>query len=261
VNLDLVVVGLVVFFAVMGALTGGLLQLTHIGAITAAGVLCRPLGVAFGPEAAAHFKTAPVVGVLGVTVVGFFAVYAATQVVARVLIRRVVQNRLLGRADRALGLFLGAGKTVAILFVVLSAMLFFEKPLANVNPALRFDTRGSQVAAWVRANNLFTTFSFPGVKGLGVLARSMHDPAAAAQLGRDPEFAKLQSDPKMKSLLGDSSLQKALLSGDYVAALKDGHVMDILMDPHFRESLGRVGDVDMTTSDEVSEPAPKKRAR
>ncbi len=242
-NLDLLVLGLLLFFALLGAAAGGLMQLSHVGAVVVGGLASRPLGVGLGPRVAAHFSLPPVVGVLGVTVLGFVVVYAVVQVLCRMALRRVLQSRALGQADRALGFALGAGKTAMILFVLLSAFVFFEKPIAQLSPALHFDTRGSQVAEFVRGHNLFTNFSFPGVKGLTTLARAGTDPAAAARLAESPEFAELTRDPRVQLILKDGSLQHSLQSGDYVSMLKSNKVLEALTDPKLQGELANLGSV------------------
>ncbi len=240
-NLDLLVVGLVVLFAVLGALAGGLLQLTHVGAMLVAGIVAKPIGGRFGPAVAEHYQAPLVLGVLGVTVVSFFVAYAATQVVARILIKRVVKNRVLGAADHALGFAMGGVKSAGILFVLLSALIFFEKPIAAVSPSLRFDTNGSQVASFVRNHNLFTTFSFPGVKGLTTLARAATNPEEAQKLSQDPEFQQLRGDPRVKSILSDGSLAHSLQNGDYISVLRSNKVLEALSDPRLQNQLSSLG--------------------
>ena len=175
------------------------------------------------------------------TVASFFAVYITAQIVSRIVIRRIVKNPTLGRFDKVLGFSLGAAKTSAILFVAISALLFFEKPIQSVSPALHFETKGSEVAAFVRAHNLFTTLSFPGLKGLTAMSKAAVDPEAAASMADDPAYAKLKSDPKFKSLMADDSVREALLDGDYMALMKSNKVLELLTDPKLQESLGSLG--------------------
>lgn len=240
-NLDLIVGGLVLFFALLGALAGGFLQLANIGGLLVAGAVARPAGVRLGPLAAAHFKAPAIVGVLAVSVLAFFVAYALCLVVFRALLRRAGKSVALAGVDTALGFVLGGAKAAAILFVLLSALLFFEKPFSQLSP-YRFDTRGSAVAAFVRGHDLFTHFTFPGTRGLTAMARAGHDPEAAAALAKDPDIQSLSRDPRVVSLLHDGELQKALQGGDAVTLLRNNRVLALLSDPSVQERLSRVGE-------------------
>lgn len=237
-NLDLLVLALVLFFAVLGAMAGGLMQISHIAALVAGGFLAKPLGTRVGPAVAEHFKAPEIVGVLGVTVFGFFAVYAVVQVVLRMFIKRVIQNQVLGGMDRILGFGLGAAKSALILYVLLSALIFFERPFTSITH-YQFDTRGSKVADLVREENLFTRFSFPGTRGLTAVARAATNPSAAAD---DPDLAALAHDPKVAEVLKTGELQRALQNGDAVALLRSNRVMAVLTDPKLQDRLERAAD-------------------
>ena len=240
-NLDLLVVGLVLFFAVLGALAGGLMQLSHWAGLVLGGFLAKPLGVHLGPAAAQRFNAPDIVGVIVVTVFAFFAIYLTAQIVIRAVIKRVTQNRVLGGVDRVLGFGLGGGKAGVFLYVLISAMIFFEKPFTAVTH-YQFDTRGSKIADFIRAHNLFTTFSFPGTKGLTAIARAAKDPAAAAELGNDPEIQALTKDPRVQQLLSDGELQRSIQSGDGLAMLRSNRVMSVLSDSKLQDALAHAGE-------------------
>ncbi|MBS2029403.1 MAG: CvpA family protein [Deltaproteobacteria bacterium] len=240
-NLDILVVGLVLFFAVLGALAGGLMQLSHWAGLILGGFLAKPLGVHLGPLAAQRFGAPDIIGVLGVTVVAFFAIYLIAQIILRAVIKRVTQNRVLGSADRLLGFGLGGGKAGVFLYVLVSAMIFFEKPFTAVTH-YQFDTRGSKIADFIRAHNLFTTFSFPGTRGLTAIARAAKDPAAAAELGNDPEIQALTKDPRVQQLLQDGELQRAIQSGDSMGMLRNNRVMAVLSDSKLQDALVHAGE-------------------
>lgn len=250
-NLDLLVCGLVLFFAVLGALAGGAMQLTHLVALAIAGAVCRPVGLRFGVAVAHHQHWPDIAGVIAVTVLAFFATYAVVQVVFRMVLKVVLKSDILGAADKALGFGLGGAKAAFILYVLLSALIFFEKPIAQV-AQFRFDTKGSRVADFVRAHDLFTDFSFPGTQGLSVLARVTQDPNAAMELGKDPQIAALTKDPRVQALLRDGELQRALQSGDTLALLKSDRVLNLMADPAVQARLEHVGET-------VTPPAPTPR--
>jgi membrane protein required for colicin V production len=240
-TLDLVVCGLILFFALLGALAGGFLQMANVGGLLLGGAVARPAGLRLGPLAAAHWKAPTILGVIGVAVLAFFITYGVSLAVFRAILRRAGKNPTLSGVDKLLGFLFGGAKAAMILFVLLSAFIFFEKPFTQLSP-YRFDTRGSQVAAFVRAHDLFTHFTFPGMRGLTAMARAGHDPDAAAALARDPELQTLTRDPRVISLLHDADLQHALQSGDSMALLRNNRVMTLLSDPAIQEHLSRIGE-------------------
>lgn len=244
-TLDLLVIGLVLFFALLGALAGGLMQLSHLGALVVGGLFAKPLGLRIGPLVAAHFKWPELLGVLGVTVFSFFALYFAVQIILRMLIQRITANKVLGSMDKMLGFALGGAKAAVILYVLLSALIFFEKPFTSITH-YSFETKGSKIAELVREENLFTRFTFPGTRGLTAVARAATNPAGAAN---DPDLVSLAHDPKVAEVLRTGELQKALQSGDGISLLRNNRVLAVLTDPKLRERLERAGD-------HVPEPAP-----
>ena len=239
-TLDLIACGLVLFFAVIGAMAGGLMQLSHWAGLALGVLAAKPLGLLLGPELAARLHVPLLVGALGAMVVLFFTVYMGVQGMARILIKRTVKHRQLGRADGALGFLLGAGRAAFIVYLLLSALVFFEKPFAHLT-RYRFDTRGSHVAAWVRAHDLFTSFGLPGTQGISRLARAAKDPAAAAALAHDPAFQRLLRDPRVAPLLRDGALRRELQRGDALNLLRDDRVMKVLTDPGLRRSFEHLG--------------------
>jgi membrane protein required for colicin V production len=256
VTLDLLVVGLVLFFALLGALAGGLMQLSHWLGLFAAGLVARSAGLHLGPVVAQRLAAPEIVGVLGATVLCFFTVYILVQVATRKAIQKLTQHRVLGGLDRVLGFVLGGARAAVILYVLLSAMIFFEKPFAAVTH-YQFNTRGSQIAELVRGHDLFTRFTFPGTRGLTALARAAQDPAAAAQLAQDPEVQALTREPRVQGLLRDGELQRALQSGDAISLLRDNRVLAVLTDAKLQDRLAAVGD----HLAELPPPAPHGKRR
>ena len=247
-TLDLLVLGLVLFFALVGAAAGGLMQLTHLAGIVVGGLLSHPVALALGPWAAHHLGAPQIVGVLAAGVVAFFAGYLLVQVLLRMALARVLKDRRLTRYDRLAGFVFGAARSAVVVYVLLSALVFFEKPIAQVS-RYHFDTRGSRIASLVRSHDLFAHFALPGTRGLSALANAGRDPAAAARLAQDPGFQKLVHDPKIQALVHDRSLQRALQSGDVISLLRSDRVMALLSDAKLREQLSSVGE-------RLANPAP-----
>ena len=240
-TLDLLVLGLLLFFALLGAAAGGLMQLTHLAGALVGGALARPAALMLGPALAQRLGTPEIVGVLVSGVLAFFVGYGLVQWLLRKAMAQTLTNRVLSGADRAVGFALGGGKAALIIYVLLSALVFFEKPIAKVS-RYHFETRGSTVATFVREHDLFTHFAVPGTAGLSALARAGADPAAAQQLANDPGFQALLHDPRIQVLVHEPDLQKALRSGDAISLLRSDRVMSLLTDAKIRDQLSAIGE-------------------
>lgn len=238
-QVDLVILALVVFFAILGAMSGAILQLSNWIALFVAGFVARPLGMHLGPIIAAKAGVPVFVGIVGLTFVGFFVLYAVTQALLRIVVNRVVKNSALGALDRIGGFALGGIKAAALFYFAIWAWFFLEKPISQIPGAPSIDLRKSLVAQWVRTHDLMTALSFPGLSELRAVVARLSAPQKGAGTPEDPELEALRDDPKLKKLLRDGSISRALESGDPAAILKHLPVLEVLNDPELREKLSR----------------------
>lgn len=248
--IDIIALGLIGFFALLGAWTGALSQVVHLVGVLAAWVVGRFLGFALGPTLAGALGVPLLVGVaigsLGLGVMTFTTIH----VVGRILLRRYRREGP-GPADRAGGVLLGALKSGLIVWGILSVIVFFDRPTKGLR--WKFDLSGSETATLARQFNLLAGVGFP-----------MHELERALRRapGSNPAAS---SDPRIRRLAKNHRLREALRTGDYVTVLQSSQVLEILSDPQLLEKLlqsggSRVGGaVELEEAPPPDQPAPGPR--
>jgi uncharacterized membrane protein required for colicin V production len=229
--IDLVLAALVVVFGLFGLRSGAIRQLTHW-----AGLACGYF--ASGPLAA--LATRPLAPRLGlppaavrVVLSGFF--FCALALIAGALVHRVLGGargeRENGPADRAGGFVLGTAKGTALLFALISGLLFFEKPLTDALGKPPAAVADSAAVGFVRRHNVFDVIPAPAAARLEKLLAAARDPKSAAAFAQDPQFKALLDNPALKAALQDKTLVSALESGDLSALKKDPRFAALFNDP------------------------------
>ncbi|OGR10144.1 MAG: hypothetical protein A3K53_00465, partial [Deltaproteobacteria bacterium RIFOXYB2_FULL_66_7] len=148
--------------------------------------------------------------------------------ISHFILARLMGERENGPANRALGGVLGAGKAAAGLFVALSALVFFEKPLAQAGAGFEVQAKGSRAMALAREHNLFSSLRLPAFDGLRKVLEAQKDPKALRKLLDDPQLKAVLKDPRLKELMADPALKKALASGNPMALLQDPKIKELL---------------------------------
>jgi membrane protein required for colicin V production len=232
-NLDLVLAGLVLFFALLGAFAGAAKQVANLVALVAAYACARPLGTLVGPRAAAAVHVPLIVAVVGSTLLIFLLV----TVVGRFILTRLLRRVLAGRdpqsrgLDRTLGFLLGGLKVLAIVYVILCSLAFVEQNVTVAGKRLGLSPKDSTAFALARKYNLFEMTQFSAVQDLVRIAKSAQTPEGAAKLKTDPAFLALKKDPRFQQALDESAMRKAIESGDYQALLRSNVIMQLISDP------------------------------
>lgn len=151
-TLDHVCVAIVALAAIAGAFAGAFPQVAHMAAVVAGLVGARVLGPMLAPLLQGRvpaFAAHPIAGL-----VAFFACTAAATVITRLLFRSKPLQRILGgRFDRALGASLGGGQALVVLWVALSALAVWNRPIRL--GGFVADPQQSELAAFARENNAF----------------------------------------------------------------------------------------------------------
>lgn len=198
-TLDLVVLGVLLLFAVAGAIGGALRQLVPLAAVVAGWLAARHLP----PRLAATLLGArPPAWERAALAAGCFV--AAALVVS--LVGRAVTRRLQGPgghpgpADRALGALLGGAKAALGCWVLLSALALARGPVTLFS--LRLDARGSDFGSLAARHNLLEAAAPRQARLLERLFEALRDPGVKERLRRgDPELKRLLDDPRLKALL------------------------------------------------------------
>ncbi len=234
-KIDLAVAVFVLFFGVMGLISGAIRQLGHIGGLVAGYAGARPLAQLVAPWASKELGYPPLFTNIACTFLLFFGLYVVGTLVTRVVLTKLFPDGEHGALNRFGGLMLGAGKVALILFVILSGVVFLEKPVGQHFKAARKELKDSIAMALARRYNAFT--GIPQLEGLSKLAEAARDPEAQAKLAQDPKLKALQSDARLKALVNDSTVKQAFETGDYSALLGSVKVLNALNDPGLSEKL------------------------
>lgn len=145
--LDLSCVALVLLAGVAGAVLGALSQVAQLAGVFAGWVGARAVAPALVPLLAGRlpaFAAHPVASMLAFAGCAF-----AATLVARAMVRVATpRGGAAGGANRGLGALLGAAQAALVVWVGLSALASWGKPLGVGR--LRVDPRGSELAALAR---------------------------------------------------------------------------------------------------------------
>lgn len=240
-TIDLIILGLVLLFAVVGAITGGAKQIANLVALAVAWFASRELGTFVGPRMAEALGGVPLLlGTVAGTLVLFITVLVAVRYALTYFLKRLFDGPDPEKqgVDNAIGFVLGGAKVVAIAYVVLSALVFAEQYITVAGKRLGVSPRDSVSFGLARRYNLFELTQFAAVKDLVAVARAAGNPDKARRLADDPAYKSLKEDPRFQRALSDKKLREALERGDTQTALRNNLVLQLLRDPRFTARLG-----------------------
>jgi uncharacterized membrane protein required for colicin V production len=228
---DLLLAGLVALFGLFGLLSGALSQLRHWLSLIFAALAARPLAARLAPYAAPRAGLSPKAAGVVLSGLLFVVLYLLASEAARRILLGLFPGRQGGRGDQALGFGLGAAKGAALLFILLSFLIFFEVPLTRAFGAPPAPVRESQAVAFVRRHDLFDSVPVPGMAKIEKLIEAAKDPGGLRALENEPELRRLLDDPQLKAALQDGALTQALKSGDLSGLKNDPRFRALLNDP------------------------------
>ncbi|MFY0530439.1 CvpA family protein [Archangium gephyra] len=240
-TIDLIILGLVLLFAVVGAITGGAKQIASLVALAVAWYVSRKLGTYVGPRMAAALGGAPLlVGTIAGTLVLFITVMVAVRYSLTYFLKRLfgAKDPEKQGTDNAIGFVLGGAKVVLIAYVMLSALVFAEQYIIVAGKRMGVSPKDSVSFDMARRYNLFEMTQFSGVKDFVAVARVAGNPEKARRLAENPAYKSLKQDPRFQRALSDKQLRAALERGDTQAALRSNLVLQLLQDPQFAARLG-----------------------
>jgi membrane protein required for colicin V production len=197
-TLDLCVAGLVLAFAVSGALSGALRQLVQVAALVAGWLAANAWGGALA-EAVFGARALPWQRALSGGLC-FAAALVAVGFIGRFLAARVAGPGGKPRGgDRGLGALLGAVKGGLLGWLLLSVLI-------RVNPlelgSFRLEAGRSELGSLAARHDLLGAILPRQARGLDLILEALRDPAARERLIQsDPGLKKLLEDPRLKPLL------------------------------------------------------------
>jgi membrane protein required for colicin V production len=242
-TIDLIILGLVLLFAVVGAITGGAKQIANVAAMAVAWFAARQLGPFVGPRMAEALGGVPLlVGVVAGSMLVFIGVLVAVRYALTAVLQRLFRgggkdpdNR---GVDGGIGFVLGGAKVVVIAYVVLSALVFAEQHIVVAGKRMGLSPKDSMCFGVARRYNLFELTQFAPVKDLVAVARVTTNPEQAQRMADNPAFKSLKQDPRFKRALSDKKLREALERGDTQEVLRSNLVLQLLQDKDFVARLG-----------------------
>ncbi|HVE12870.1 MAG TPA: CvpA family protein [Elusimicrobiota bacterium] len=236
-KVDLMVAGVLLLFGALGMLSGAIRQLSHAVGVLAAYLATGRTAAALAPLLSQRLQLPSALMHVILSSLLFLLFLAAGSAAAHFALMGFFQDREDGRADRAFGFLIGVGKSAAVTFALLSALLFFERPGVYGKPGS--ETERSRVVAFVRAHNLFSELRLPALDGLKRVMAQARDRGPDKALAANPELKALLEDPRVQSILRDGGLQRALRAGRE-ELMNDPRVRELLNDPDALHRLSRL---------------------
>lgn len=252
--IDLILLGMVLFFGILGALSGAARQVANSVGLAAGYFVSRKLAPIAGPKLAVALGSPLLIGTLFGTVLLFVVTWLTVRYALGALLLRFLSGKNPDERgmDRTLGFVLGGGKMAALFWVCLSALTFMEQHVIVAGKRLGVAPKDSVAFDLSRRFNLFELTQFAPLQDLVRVAQATHDPAKAKKLQDDPAYKALRKDPRFQLALQHQELQDALERGDTRALLRNDVVLQLIQDPQAAARLGAAA--------RASErPAPVKR--
>ncbi|KFE64794.1 CvpA family protein [Hyalangium minutum] len=238
--IDVTILCLVIFFALIGAISGAAKQIAQMVGMAVAYFASKRLGPVLGPKLAGSFGDSQLAGVLVASVLVFVVVlitvrYALVALLQRLMAGKDPNNR---GPDRMIGFVLGGTKVALICYVVMSALTFVEQHVVVAGKKLGISPKDSKAFGLVRSHNLFEMTQFAPIKDFVRVAQASTDPERARKLQNDPAYKALRQDPRFQRALKEDSLRRALEQGDTQALLRSNLILQLIQDPEFAARLG-----------------------
>lgn len=238
-SIDLLILGVILFAAILGALAGAARQVANFAALFVAFGCAKPLGTLFGPQLAPAIHQSQGVAIVAATIFFFIVVlitvrYAVTRILRKLLAGKEDEDR---GADRMLGFVLGATKAGLIAWVMVSGLVFVEEHVSVAGRSLGISPKDSVAFGFARHYNVFELTQFGGVHELVQVAQALQQPGGPEKLKKNAAYRALLRDPRFQQVFADKSLRHALASGDTLALLHSNDVMKLIRDPTARENL------------------------
>lgn len=238
---DLLCVGVVALFALLGYFSGFLAQFARLIALAAAYVVARPLGELLIGPVSATFRLPRLTGRIVAAAVAFLLAYALLATLVMFLLRTWRRRRPHTRSvlDSVVGALFGGAKGLFLVFVLLCALTLVDHgPLA---PQLaRVDWKGSWAAGRAREHNVLEEVKIPVAGNLRTLRRLGTDRRLQRRVARDPAVMRLLAHPKVRRLMADKKLMAAARRGELSKVLADPRVEAALRDPQLRALIKKI---------------------
>ena len=231
-SLDLFLLLLVGFAAIVGAISGAARQVAQWIALGTAYFFARPLGLVLAPSLLKTVNGSMLIAQMAATLLVFIVAFLMVRFVATRILRRILAGKAQERAstDRFLGFLLGGTKIAAIAYVLLSGLVYAESHVEVAGKRLGFLPHDSLAFSFVRTHNLFELTQFRAVKDLQRVGKAMNTPVEAQRMRANSDYQALLKDPRFRQILDTPVLRHALQMQDPLTLLRNNNVLQLIQD-------------------------------
>jgi membrane protein required for colicin V production len=240
VSIDFLILGILLFAGILGAIAGAARQVANFAALFVAYGCARPLGTVLGPRIAPSIHQSKGVAIVAATLFCFLVVMIAVRYVVTRVLRKLLST---GKeddergVDRALGFVLGAAKAGLIAWAVVSGLVFVQQHVSIAGRKLGLVPKSSIAFGVCHRFNLFELTQFGSVNDLVEVAQTLQQPGGAERLRKNRAYRALLKDPRFQQVFADKSLRHALASGDSLTLIHSNAVLNLILDPTARQNL------------------------
>lgn len=148
--LDLVVIGVITLFAVVGAFDGALAQGARLAAAAGAGLLGRPVGARLAPVLTAEAGIPTALAEPAAVGLSCLVLFLVLSFAGRRIARGLTRDHDVRAMDRSAGAFFGALQAAVVAWVLLSILVGIED-----RAQVSLGGEGSLAARLARSHNFF----------------------------------------------------------------------------------------------------------
>jgi len=147
----------ILVWALLGARTGLVIQITRIVAVVTAGALAKSLAPVMAVQASAFASMPYLVAVSLAGFVVFLAAWLSITFSAKSLMRAIRSDvKPLAAADRIVGSLVGASKASAVVYLTLCGIVIWEAGSNTSMDAWGHEWQDSKAKAWAKQYNVIT---------------------------------------------------------------------------------------------------------
>ena len=228
-TIDALIILWLLAFGYVGLRMGVLRQLAHWVGLLLGRSVAKPMAILATFTVARDAGMPSIGGRVAISAICFYGLYMIGTIIARFLLKRVAKDRKKGPINHYAGFTMGLGQGAIVIWVFLSAGLFFERALvANFFRAEPKMLQRSMFLGLVRQHNAFGSEPLQALAKLDDVMDAVREPGAATE---DPALRELLSDPELRATLQDDKLARAIKAGKWKTLQDDPRVATLLRDP------------------------------
>ncbi len=243
-SLDLVLAALFIIMTGLGWRSGALSQSLRVGAAIAVIFATAPVSAVLRATALANYPAGAALDVASM-VLAALLIYLGISLTGWLIIGALhATSALLSRADRTLGLLMGAIKAALLVYVLATCAVLLAGPLQGLDPDDGWHLRDGVATSFVQRYNIIAPWRFPDLARLhaslrvAAFAAQSHDNARA--LHEHPQAADFLRRDDLRALAADEQLMHDAARDLYALTLAHEAARAALADDDFTAPLRAV---------------------